>query len=219
MFFRYKFQLPKKVPLNLPIGRHIAIQATVGTRQAVRKYTPISDPESVGSFDLLIKAYPAGTISKYVSELKVGEFVDFKGPLGAFEYEPESFNQLGMIAGGTGITPMYQVIKHALGSPGDKTKISLIFANVNEDDILLRSELEEMAAAHPDRFTIRFTLDNPPKNWAGHSGFVTASMIKEHLPAPSPKTKVLVCGPPPMNAAMIAHCIALGHEESKVCRF
>lgn len=205
--------------MNLPIGRHIAIQATVGTRQAVRKYTPISDPSTVGHFDLLIKTYPAGTISKYVSELKVGEYVDFKGPLGSFEYQPELFTELGMIAGGTGITPMYQVIKHALTTPGDKTKISLIFANVNDDDILLRSELETLAKDHSDRFKLYFTLDNPPSAWAQGKGHVTADMIKAHLPAPSPKTKVMVCGPPPMNAAMIAHCTGLGHDESRVCRF
>lgn len=203
----------------MPIGRHIAIQATVGTRQAIRKYTPVSDPGSIGSFELLIKTYPAGTISKYVSELKIGEYVDFKGPLGAFEYEPELFDRLGMIAGGTGITPMYQVIKHALTTPSDKTQISLIFANVNEDDILLRKDFEDMAAAHPDRFRIHYTLDNPPKNWSGHAGFVTAAMIKENLPEPGPRTKILVCGPPPMTASMIAHCTALGHHESRVCRF
>lgn len=125
-----------------------------------------------------------------------------------------------MIAGGTGITPMYQVIRHALTTPGDQTRISLIFANVNEDDILLRSEFEALAATYPDRFQIHYTLDNPPSRWAGHKGFVTPEMIKEHLPAPSPKTKILVCGPPPMVASMISHCTSLlGHEEDKVCRF
>lgn len=205
--------------MNLPIGRHIAIQATVGTRQAVRKYTPISEPTAVGHFDLLVKTYPAGTISKYLSELKVGEYVDFKGPLGSFEYQPELFSHLGMIAGGTGITPMYQVIKHALSNPADKTKISLIFANVNEDDILLRSELEGLAKEHPDRFKLYLSLDNPPSNWTQGKGYVTADTIKANLPAPGPKTKVMICGPPPMTAAMMANCTGLGHDESRVGRF
>lgn len=40
-----------------------------------------------------------------------------------------------MIAGGTGITPMYQIIKSSIKDASDKTQLSLIYANVNEDDI------------------------------------------------------------------------------------
>ena len=44
----------------------------------------------------------------------------------------------GMLAGGTGITPMYQVINAILRDPSDRTQLSLVSANVGEDDILLR---------------------------------------------------------------------------------
>ena len=40
-----------------------------------------------------------------------------------------------MIAGGTGITPMYQIIKASVQDPQDKTQLRLIYANVNQDDI------------------------------------------------------------------------------------
>jgi cytochrome-b5 reductase len=40
-----------------------------------------------------------------------------------------------MIAGGTGITPMYQIIKASVQDPEDKTQLRLIYANVNQDDI------------------------------------------------------------------------------------
>ena len=43
--------------------------------------------------------------------------------------------KLIMIAGGSGLTPMYQILKSALKDPEDVTKISLIYANVEEDDI------------------------------------------------------------------------------------
>ena len=54
----------------------------------------------------------------------------------------------GMIAGGTGITPMYQVAKALLTDPGEATSISLIYANVTEDDILLRKELNELSQTY-----------------------------------------------------------------------
>jgi cytochrome-b5 reductase len=63
-----------------------------------------------------------------------------------------------MIAGGTGVTPCYQVATAILKDPRDTTKISLVFGNISEDDILLKQELEDLAAAHPDRFKVRARL-------------------------------------------------------------
>jgi cytochrome-b5 reductase len=46
---------------------------------------------------------------------------------------------------------MYQVIQHALGLPDDKTKLTFIFSNVSEADILMKETLDSWAAKHPDR--------------------------------------------------------------------
>lgn len=107
-------------------------------------------------------------------------------------------HQLGMIAGGTGITPMLQLIRHIIRNPSDRTRMALIFANQTEADILMRKELEEIARTHPDQFNLWYTLDRPPAGWKYSSGFVTADMIKEHLPSPGKFTLMLVCGPPPL---------------------
>ena len=53
-----------------------------------------------------------------------------------------------MIAGGTGITPMYQVAKALLQDHEEYTTINLIYANVTEEDILLRKELDELSQTH-----------------------------------------------------------------------
>ncbi len=50
---------------------------------------------------------------------------------------------------------MYQVIKAALKDSEDSTTMSLLYANQTEADILLQKELDELAAAHPDRFKVR----------------------------------------------------------------
>ncbi len=52
------------------------------------------------------------------------------------------------VAGGSGITPMLQVASEVLRNPADKTEVSLIFANQTEKDIILREEIDEMAAKH-----------------------------------------------------------------------
>ena len=107
-----------------------------------------------------------------------------------------------MIAGGTGITPMLQIVRAALKNPQDRTKLSLIYANVNYEDILLKKELDLLAQNHPDRFSVYYVLNNPPEGWAGGVGFVSKEQIQQHMPSTSDDIKVLMCGPPPMMTAM-----------------
>ncbi|VDN19915.1 unnamed protein product [Gongylonema pulchrum] len=93
---------------------------------------------------------------------------------------------------------IYPIISAALKNPNDHTKLSLLFANKDESDILLRDELDRLAEKHSDRFQVWYTVDQPTSNWKYSQGFVNASMIGEHLPNPSDDTVILMCGPPPM---------------------
>jgi cytochrome-b5 reductase len=192
----YRFGLPNPDDvLGLPIGQHISVQAEINGKPIMRSYTPTSSDDDKGHFDLMIKAYEKGNISRYMSLLSVGQRVRIKGPKGQFNYHPGLSTHLGMIAGGTGITPMLQIIRAILKNPHDKTRVSLIYANVTFDDILLKEELDHLAENHPDRFTIYYVLNEAPEQgWDGGIGFVTKDMIHYHMPAPKEDIKVLMCG-------------------------
>jgi len=154
------------------------------------------------------QSYPTGNVSKVIGLLKIGDTIKVKGPKGQMMYRPGLVRELGMIAGGTGITPMLQIIRAILKNKSDKTKISLIFANVNEEDILLRKELEQLAKEESSRFKLYFVLNNPPQEgWDGGVGFVTEDMIKKHCPKSANDIKILLCGPPPMISAMKKNCV------------
>jgi len=180
-----------------------------------RKYTPTSSDDNIGYFDLVIKVYcgkpekfpNGGKMSQYFESLTIGDSIDLSGPYGLIEYcgkgvfkskgREHRVSEIGMLAGGTGITPMLQIIEAIHKDSRDPTKISLIFANQTEEDILLRSRLDQLASIDK-RFKVWYTLDRPPKNWAFDQGFVSKDMISKHLPSPGPATVVLMCGPPPM---------------------
>ena len=70
-----------------------------------------------------------------------------------------------MIAGGTGITPMLQIIRQVFKDENDGTELWLLYANQTENDILLRKELEEVRDAHSERFKLWYTLDRPSEGW------------------------------------------------------
>lgn len=180
------------------------MEAVWNEKEVVRSYTPITLDDTKGHFDLLVKTYPQGNASQYLASLKIGDKARFRGPKGRFLYRPNMAREVGMIAGGTGITPILQVIKAILRNPEDETKISLIFANVSKDDVLLYEELKEMALKHSDKLKVHFVLNNPPSDeeWTGSVGYVTAEIIKSNCPAAAEDTKILMCGPPPMMTAM-----------------
>ena len=124
----------------------------------------------------------------------------------------------GLIAGGTGITPMLQMIHAVLrDEPTSDVTMSLLYANQSEDDILVREELEAAVKQSPGRFKLHYTLDRPPKKWAYSKGFITKEMIAEHLPAAASdgSTQILMCGPPPMvKFACLPNLEALGFKKT-----
>jgi cytochrome-b5 reductase len=144
----------------------------------VRSYTPISGDHQPGYFDLLIKSYPTGNISKHMASMTVGQTLRVKGPKGAFVYTPNMVRHFGMIAGGTGITPMLQVVRAIIRgrAAGDKTEVDLIFANVTPQDILLKEDLDALAK-EDSGFRVHYVLDKPPAGWTGGVGYVTPEMI------------------------------------------
>ena len=208
----YRFRLPKpNAILGLPIGQHISVQADVNGKTVMRSYTPTSSDEDKGHFDLVVKAYEQGNVSKYIGNMKIGDLLTVKGPKGQMRYQPGLARAFGMIAGGTGLTPCLQIIRAVLSNPNDKTQIDFIYANVNEQDILLREELDQLAKEHKDRFRIHYFLNNPPEGWNGGVGFVTKEAIEQNLPKSANDIKILMCGPPPMISAMKKHLGELGY--------
>ncbi|KAG0264268.1 NADH-cytochrome b5 reductase [Mortierella polycephala] len=209
----YKFALPNEDDiLNLPIGQHVSVMANINGKEISRSYTPTSSSDDIGHFVLCIKAYPQGNISKMFSELAIGEHINARGPKGQFNYTPNMCRAIGMIAGGTGLTPMLQIIRAIVKNPEDKTQVNFIFANVTEEDILLKAELDLLAKKHP-QFKVYYVLNSPPEGWTGGKGFVNTEMITEHIPAPASDIKVLLCGPPPMISAMSKITQELGYDK------
>lgn len=80
-------------------------------------------------------------MGQYLTNLPNGKgSIDMRGPSGRLQYlgqgkfdirgrEPRSYKNIGMIAGGSGLTPMLQILRAVAQNPKDNTNVSFIFAN------------------------------------------------------------------------------------------
>lgn len=136
--FRFKYPDPKML-LGLPVGQHISFKYTDAEgKDVIRSYTPTRD--GYGFVDFVVKIYLAnvhpkfpdgGKMSQHLYNMQVGDRLLMRGPKGNVDYkgkgkfevrrkanEVVTYNvrKIGMVAGGTGITPMLQVHEVQLDS-------------------------------------------------------------------------------------------------------
>ncbi|PWN52216.1 ferredoxin reductase-like protein [Violaceomyces palustris] len=166
-------------------------------KSVIRPYTPTSSPDTAGEIELLVKKYENGLMTTHIHNLKPGDKLGFKGPIPKWQYKANEFEHIGMIAGGSGITPMWQVIQQIASDPNDKTQVTLVYTNKTEKDILLREQFDKLAKTD-NRFKVVYGLDQAPKGWNGFTGYATPEVLYKHLPLPAlaDKAKIFVCGPP-----------------------
>eukprot|EP01083_Nonionella_stella_P311488 1110939_1 len=149
--------------------------------------------------------YPDGAMSSHIASLKEGEALEIRGPFKKLLFRTNMKKRIGMIAGGTGITPMLQILEHVLSDPNDKHEFSLIYANIAEDDILMRLRIEELqreAKKNGRIFDVFYVLEKPPKSWQYGVGYTSENDVQRYMPSPSDDSLILVCGPPGMMKAI-----------------
>ncbi|KAF9924825.1 hypothetical protein FBU30_005274 [Linnemannia zychae] len=222
--FRFELSSPN-IKFGLPTGKHVFLRAKSKNngKMYVRAYTPISHDGSLPGFvDFLIKIYKpdkghpeGGHLSQVLDSLNIGEATEVRGPLGSFLYLGHGRWTFGThsgralrivtMAGGTGITPIYQLIRSIAQDPTDRTEVRLIYANKTEEDILLRDELLKLENVSAGRVKICFTLSNPPEGWKGCKGHISEEMIREYGTFEGHEdlnhaidTISVMCGPPPL---------------------
>ena len=210
----FRFQLPTDATLDMLPGDFLYVHATLNNKQIKRAYTPSSLPGRTGYFDLTVKRYDAGTISKYLHDQRIGDTVLMSGPNSGGHWVDGMAKRVGFVAGGTGITPMVSIIRWILTKKID-AELSLIFANKTEQDIIFRQEWDRYVLDYPN-FHCHYLLEQPPAGWTGNTGRITPDLLRQYLPSPDPDTCVFLCGPPRMVDALETTLKELGFPEQSI---
>ncbi len=226
--------------IGLPIGQHLMIRLRDPvTREAIiRSYTPISEGTDRGTLQVLIKVYSdtaervGGKMTKALDAIPVGHFVDFKGPIGKFEYlkkghctisgKPRFVRRFIMICAGSGITPIFQVLRAVLSDPQDETNCLVLDGNRLESDILCREEMGGLVRGHEKRCKLLYTLTRPDESWKGLVGRVGKELIEKEV-GTSMSTDgselVLICGPGALEKSVHGFLNGMGWRDEDLLFF
>jgi len=165
-------------------------------------------------------------MSLYLYKLEVGSRVKISGPEGSLIYQKDGnmrflnenktrrYNKFSFIGGGSGVTPLYQVIQHLLDERHHKFDLRLLLANVTEADILIRERLDDLKKK--GLVKVGYTLDSPHGSWNEFRGFVNDIMISEFFQKPSDDHLALICGPPTMNKSVSEILRQMGFKDHNV---
>jgi len=207
------------------------------TKDVSKSYSPISHPKMEGAFDLLVKGYPqandgvgtGGGVGAYLCSLGTNNDDDaasntsiiasLKAPR-KMHGSPAIYNRwkhVGLVAGGTGIAPLYQIAIMLLDDPSEyTTDVHLLFMNRAEEDILMKDRLDDLVVASGGRFRVTYSLTSETSTASGGGGALeekseekmndsdefkygrgSVDMVKNALPPPmggDGTTMILVCG-------------------------
>lgn len=219
--FRFKLDHNQQ-QVGLPVGQHLMMRIRdPATREPViRAYTPISKGSDQGWLDVLIKIYhdapgrKGGKMTQALDAVPTGHFVDFKGPVGKFEYlgkglclvsgKRRRVSRFNMICGGSGVTPILQVLRAVAEDWDDTTECVVLDGNRVEEDILCKSRLDQIASSAVRKCRLIYCLSRPSPTWKGRKGRIGMTMISTEIGSPRPNKDdmVLLCGPSQMETSV-----------------
>jgi ring-1,2-phenylacetyl-CoA epoxidase subunit PaaE len=219
--FTIEFSNVPSIFSDFSAGQHLTIKVNIKGETLYRTFSISSIPNSDNFLTLTIKKIKGGKVTNYLAEnLKVGDFLEVTAPSGQFYLNPEPANQKHyvMIAGGSGITPIYSMIGTILKFE-PKSKITLLYANRTSRSIIFKEKFEQWTKEYPAQIEVKHFLseDENPQN--AIKGFITRISIEEILNKYGKNIiDFYLCGPEIMTNKLIEDLQYLGISKEKIHR-
>jgi ferredoxin-NADP reductase len=198
-------------------GQHIDVRLTAEDGyQAQRSYSIASEPQS-GRLAITVERLDDGEVSPYlVGEIRVGEKLEFRGPIGGyFVWDASPPEQpLLLIGGGSGVVPLMSMLRHR-SAVGSGTPTSLLYSSRSLDDVIYREELDELA--NNDGLDVYQTLTRSrPDGWTGFARRIDREMLREVAWPVGDTPVAYVCGPTSFVESAAEILVELGYDPRSV---
>ncbi|MFJ9564076.1 2Fe-2S iron-sulfur cluster-binding protein [Streptomyces fuscichromogenes] len=172
----------------------------------LRSYSMSSSPDTDGELRVTVKRVPGGLVSGWMHDhLRPGDTLEATRPGGSFCLREDATDRpLAGYAGGSGITPVFSLVKSALATT--QREIRLLTAHQHESSAIFRGALDALAARHPGRLRLHDHLD-------ARDGLVGADAIRGLAGADADH---YICGPEPFMALVESTLLAAGTPAGRI---
>lgn len=184
-------------------GQFLTLRVVVDGEEHRRCYSMSSSPLPGEDLRVTVKRDRTGVVSNWLNDhVRVGDTIDAAPPAGRFVLR-DTERDVVAFAGGSGVTPVFSLIRTALAGTG--RKVRLLYANRDRDSVIFAAALAELAAQHPDRLTVHHHLDED-------SGVLAPAAIESFLAGAGAGSDAdcYVCGPAPFMDTVEATVVSGG---------
>lgn len=219
--FSLLFDIPSEIRkfFVFKSGQYTTIKCTINGKEVRRCYSISSVPTETDFIKIVIKLIPNGIFSTYVTEeLKVGDKLELSVPEGNFHYEPlgKDSKKIVAIAAGSGITPIFSIIKTILHESNDK--ITLFYGNKSITDAIFYIELQQLSNDFKERFELInfYSEEKVPECYFGR---INQKVIIETLKNDHDFLaieKFYICGPESLIKSTTQTLLELNISEEKI---
>ena len=195
-------------------GQYVTLRAEVGDRELRRSYSLCSAPHE-NELRVAIKRVDGGMFSQWAHMLlRPGDSIDVLPPDGHFVYEsqPDRARHILLLAAGSGITPVFSILKTALETEAN-SRVTLVFGNRRVKDIIFREQIEDLRDRHLARFQLIHSLSGEVQEAPIANGRIDGAKIASLIPGlinPNTLDEVFICGPGAMIEAAAKACVETG---------
>lgn len=145
-----------------------------------RSYSIANHPDGTNILELCIVYLEGGLASEYLfNEVKVGTEIKFKGPAGVFTLREELDKDLVLICTGTGFAPFRSMLWDIYHQNKSHQNIHLIFGTRHKENILYRSEMEELQQKLPN-FSYDIALSREENVNGYYKGYVHQIYLEKY---------------------------------------
>ena len=203
-------------PGHLP-GQHVDVRLTADDGyQAERSYS-IATPVNGTRLAITVERIDDGEVSPYLAgELRPGDQLELRGPIGGFfVWEPSRGGPLQLVAGGSGVVPLMAMIRERVAM-GSWVSVRLLLSSRSLDDVIYRSELEEIGRTQMGVEIVHALTRSQPPDWDGYARRVDREMLAEAAWPASEGPLCYVCGPSGFVETVASALVDLGHAPDRI---
>jgi ring-1,2-phenylacetyl-CoA epoxidase subunit PaaE len=197
------FNVPEELQSNYSFvaGQYVNLKVTLDGQEIRRAYSICAAPQS-GELRIAVKSVKNGFFSKFANEkLSVGNVIEVGTPEGKFTFEPKIDRQKNYAAfvAGSGITPVFSIIKAVLEEEPNSTFV-LVYGNKSEKDTIFHNTLHDLQLQYVGRLFVQYVYSQSTADNAllGRIDHTTVNYVLKSKHAEMEFSKYFLCGPEEM---------------------